>query len=140
MIQGSSFFQSGNVADGMVSLRCLNVSKYSPPPFHSMPLKQGAAPTQRRDKPPMKKAQTPPPPSGPMSRPFKPLPEGGKPSANLRESSGVVVGSGGNVSAAAAAAGGGGVMVRQLPSREPGKPPNQREGRQKERQQHPPRR
>uniref|UniRef100_A0A3Q2Z2Y0 Zinc finger CCCH-type containing 18 n=1 Tax=Hippocampus comes TaxID=109280 RepID=A0A3Q2Z2Y0_HIPCM len=54
-----------------------------------MPLKQGAAPTPRRDKPPMKKAQTPPP---------------------------------------------------GLPSREPGKPPNQREGRQKERQQHPPRR
>ncbi|XP_019733738.1 zinc finger CCCH domain-containing protein 18 isoform X4 [Hippocampus comes] len=102
-----------------------------------MPLKQGAAPTPRRDKPPMKKAQTPPPPSGPMSRPFKPLPEGGKPSANLRETSGVVVGGGGNVSAAG---GGGGVMVRQLPSREPGKPPNQREGRQKERQQHPPRR
>ncbi|XP_061628776.1 zinc finger CCCH domain-containing protein 18 isoform X1 [Phyllopteryx taeniolatus] len=103
-----------------------------------MPLKQGAVPTPRRDKPPMKKAQTPPPPSGPMTRPFKPLPEGGKPPTNLRETGGIVVGAGGDVSAGTA--GGGGVMVRQLPSREPGKPPNQREGRQKEREQHPPRR
>ncbi|XP_057691907.1 zinc finger CCCH domain-containing protein 18 [Corythoichthys intestinalis] len=103
-----------------------------------VPLKQGAAPIPRRDKPPMKKAQTPPPPpppSGPMNRPFKPLPEGGKPPTNLREPGGVVIGAGGDASA-----GGGGVMVRQIPSREPAKPSSQREGRQKERQQHPPRR
>ncbi|KAM9815089.1 zinc finger CCCH domain-containing protein 18 isoform 4-T4 [Syngnathus typhle] len=99
-----------------------------------VPLKQGAAPTLRRDKPPVKKVQTPPLPGGPMSRPFKALPEGGKPSANLRQTGGMVVGASGDGNA--------GVMVRQLPSREPGKHPNQREGRLKERQQqqHPQRR
>ncbi|XP_077451742.1 zinc finger CCCH domain-containing protein 18 [Stigmatopora argus] len=140
-------------------------NKPDPPPLlaKGVPLKQSAAPIPRRDKLPMKKPQTPPPPSGPMSRPFKPLPDGGKPPTNLREPRGVVVGARGVVVGARgvvvgargvvvgargvvvgasgdATSGGPSVMVRHLPSRELEKPPSQREGRQKERQQHPPRR
>ncbi|XP_061773339.1 zinc finger CCCH domain-containing protein 18 isoform X2 [Nerophis ophidion] len=84
-------------------------------------LKQANAPPPRRDKPPVKKAQSPPPTGGAVGRPLKPLPEGGKPPLNLRESGTMVVeGSGG--------------IGRNPSSREPGKTPNQREGRQKERQ------
>lgn len=89
-----------------------------------MPVKPGAMPPPRRDKPPMKKAPSPSPVGGLQGRPSKPLPEGGKPPANPREPGGT--GSGG--------------AVRPLPSREPGKPPNPREDRRKERQQRPPRR
>lgn len=106
---------------------CLKMQKVPFAP-QSMPLKPGAMPPPRRDKPPMKKAPSPPPPGGPQGRPTKPLPEAGKPPTNLREA----VGAGGG--------GGGGIAGRPLPPREPGKPPNMREGRQKERQQHPPRR
>ncbi|XP_034734205.1 zinc finger CCCH domain-containing protein 18 isoform X2 [Etheostoma cragini] len=93
-----------------------------------MPLKPGAMPPPRRDKPAMKKAPSPPPPGGPQGRPSKPLPEGGKPPTNHRE----VGGAGGGA--------GSGAAGRPLPPREPGKPSNPREGRRKERQQHPPRR
>ncbi|XP_068459425.1 zinc finger CCCH domain-containing protein 18 isoform X3 [Clinocottus analis] len=91
-----------------------------------MPLKPGAMPPPRREKPAMKKAPSPPP--GPQGRPSKPLPEGGKPPANPREPAGAGGGAG---------TGGAG---RPPPSREPGKTPNPREDRRKERQQHPPRR
>ncbi|XP_061677722.1 zinc finger CCCH domain-containing protein 18 isoform X2 [Syngnathoides biaculeatus] len=116
-----------------------NKSDLPPVLAKGMPLKQGAGPIPRRDKLPMKKVQTPPPQSGPVTKPFKPLPEGGKPPTNHRETGGIVMGAGGDVSVGGGG-GGGGVIVRQLPSREPGKPHSQREGRQKEREQHPPRR
>ncbi|XP_034389890.1 zinc finger CCCH domain-containing protein 18 isoform X7 [Cyclopterus lumpus] len=92
-----------------------------------MPLKPGAMPPPRREKPAMKKAPSPPP-GGPQGRPSKPLPEGGKPPTNPREPGGAGGGAG---------SGGAG---RPPPPREPAKTPNPREDRRKERQQHPPRR
>lgn len=73
----------------------------------------------------MKKAPSPPSPGGLQGKTPKPLPEGGKPTANPREPGG---------GAGSSAAG------RPPPPREPGKNPNPREDRRKERQQHPPRR
>ncbi|KAM8891121.1 zinc finger CCCH domain-containing protein 18 isoform 2-T3 [Spinachia spinachia] len=93
-----------------------------------MPMKQSAMPPPRRDKPPMKKALSPPSPGGLQGRLSKPLADGGKPCANPRETVGA---SGGAGSSAAG---------RPPPPREPGKTPNPREDRRKERQQHPPRR
>lgn len=90
----------------------------------SMPLKPGAMPPPRRDKPPIKKVPSPSPPVGLQGRPSKPLPEIGKSPAMPREPSG----------------GGGGGAVRPLLPREPGKPPIPREDRRKERPQRPPRR
>lgn len=107
---------------------CMLKNQEVPFPSRSMPMKPGAMPPPRRDKPPVKKAPSPPPPGGPQGRPSKPLPEGVKPPVNPREA----VGAGGG--------GGAGGAGRPLPPREPGKPPNLREGRRKERQQHPPRR
>uniref|UniRef100_A0A3Q2VPA9 Zinc finger CCCH-type containing 18 n=1 Tax=Haplochromis burtoni TaxID=8153 RepID=A0A3Q2VPA9_HAPBU len=94
------------------------------PVVAKIPLKQDAMPPPRRDRPPMKKASSPSMPSGLQSRPSKPLPDGGKPPNNPRDAGGA----------------GAGGAVKPLPPREPGKPVNLREGRRKERQQHPPRR
>lgn len=97
------------------------------PPL-SMPLKPGAMPPPRRDKLPLKKAPSPPPPGTMQGRPSKPMAEGSKPPTNPREVGGTIGGPGSSG------------VGRPAPPREPGKPPNQREGRRKERQQHPPRR
>ncbi|KAF3689276.1 Zinc finger CCCH domain-containing protein 18 [Channa argus] len=93
-----------------------------------MPLKPGGMPPPRRDKPPMKKAPSPPQPGGIQGRPSKPMAEGSKPPAIPREAGGTAGGAGGSG------------VSRPPPPREPGKPTNLREGRWKERQQHPPRR
>uniref|UniRef100_H3CGP5 Zinc finger CCCH-type containing 18 n=1 Tax=Tetraodon nigroviridis TaxID=99883 RepID=H3CGP5_TETNG len=78
-------------------------------------------PATLRDKPPMKKAPTPPPPAGVQGRPPKPHPETGKPPGNPRQPG----------SAGASA------TVRALPLREASKVPNARTERRKERQEPP---
>ena len=95
------------------------LKKKMPFPSLSMLLKSGAMPPHRREKLPMKKAPSPSPSGGPPYRPFKSLPDGGKPAADSREPGGT----------------GGGGTVKPILPREPGKPPNPREDRRKERQQ-----
>ncbi|XP_047248663.1 zinc finger CCCH domain-containing protein 18 isoform X5 [Girardinichthys multiradiatus] len=100
-------------------------NKPDPPPVvaKGMPPKPGVVPPPRREKPPLKKVPSPPQLGGPPNRPPKPPTEGGKPPANPREAGGASDGGAG-----------------PPPPREPGRAPNWREGRQRERQQHPPRR
>ncbi|XP_029697705.1 zinc finger CCCH domain-containing protein 18 isoform X4 [Takifugu rubripes] len=76
------------------------------------------------EKPSMKKVPSPPPPLGIQGRPPKPPPDLGKPPAGARQPGGT------GVSGAA----------RPPPPREPGKPPNPRTDKKKERQEPPPHR